>query len=157
MEPRSPEDGVTSLVGLPSRDMACCRLFSWPQRWDGRNTAASRRWRRGSQRLAGQPLLLWRSSCAGSSAQESCTAPHDSLRVVCGRYRTAGIPAQNCSQAVQSFQMKVARNCSSATPSYITRCQQPQRPITALQPTAQPKPAFLRAVPSRAAKTALTQ
>ena len=94
---------------------------------------------------------------AGSSAQESYTDPTTlfvSSVVDIVRLKS---PHKNCSQAVQSFQMKVARNCSSATPSYITRCQQPQRPITALQPTAQPKPAFLRAVPSRAAKTALTQ
>ena len=160
MEPRSPEDGVTSLVGLPSRDMIYAAGFCLG-RSDGM-VGTPRRRGDGVEAAgvcqAGQPAAPLALLLCGLVGRKVLDRSPTTLRGVCGRYRTAEIcPHKISSQAVQSFQMKVARNCSSATPSYVTRCQQPQRPITALQPTAQRKPAFLRAVPSRAAKTALTQ
>ena len=101
MEPRSPEDGVTSLVGLPSRDMIYAAGFGLG-RSDGM-VAASRRgdgvW--AATALGAPPGT---SHGAGSSAQESYTDPTTPFVSSVVDIVRLKFPHKNCSQAVQSFQ-----------------------------------------------------
>ena len=97
MEPRSPEDGVTSLVGLPSRDMIYAAGFGLG-RSDGM-VGAPRRRGDGveaagvlpSRQPAGAPLEVRARRPQGRIG--GYVGPDDSLRGVCGRFRTAEIPA----------------------------------------------------------------
>ena len=94
MEPRRPEDGVTSLLGLPSRDMIYAAGFGL-----GRSDGMVGTPRRRGDGVEAAGVLPSRAACRAplevralpqEPYQRLCWAD-DSLRGVCGRFRTAEI------------------------------------------------------------------